>query len=226
MKGYLHSISSSWPWDYLQWSCSTSPPKKTALLQFEKPLILASASPRRQELLNRAGLSFTVLTKDVDENYPAELQGSAVAEYIAKKKASAYDMEVQSGSIIITADTIVVVDEIILGKPSNAVAAMEMLRMLSGRTHQVITAVCIRSRQHTHCFSSTTYVRFRKLEDKEISHYVENHKPFDKAGGYGIQEWIGHVGIESINGSYDNVVGLPVAALWNEIQSLKDAGLI
>ncbi|MFM8917153.1 MAG: Maf family nucleotide pyrophosphatase [Bacteroidota bacterium] len=196
------------------------------LLRFEKPLILASASPRRQELLTRAGLSFTVLTKNVDEEYPTELQGATVAEYIARKKASAYDSEVHSGSIIITADTIVVVDEIILGKPSNEVAAREMLQMLSGRTHQVITAVCIRSRQHMHCFSNTTKVRFRKLEESEIKHYVENYKPFDKAGGYGIQEWIGHIGIESIEGSYDNVVGLPVAALWSELQSLKSAGLI
>lgn len=196
------------------------------MLQFETPLILASASPRRQELLNRAGLSFTVLTKNIDEEYPSELRGAAVAEYIARKKASAYDAEVNSGSIVITADTIVVVDEIILGKPSNDLAAIEMLRMLSGRSHQVITAVCIRSHRHTHCFSSITQVRFRKLEELEISYYVEKYKPFDKAGGYGIQEWIGHIGIESIEGSYDNVVGLPVAALWSELQSLKSAGLI
>ena len=196
------------------------------MLQFETPLILASASPRRQELLNRAGLSFTVLTKNIDEEYPSELRGAAVAEYIARKKASAYDAEVNSGSIVITADTIVVVDEIILGKPSNDLAAIEMLRMLSGRSHQVITAVCIRSHQHMHCFSSITQVRFRKLKESEISYYLEKYKPFDKAGGYGIQEWIGHIGIESIEGSYDNVVGLPVAALWSELQSLKSAGLI
>ncbi len=187
---------------------------------------MASASPRRQELLSRAGLSFTVLTKNVDEEYPSELQGASVAEYIASKKASAYDAEVQSGSIVITADTIVVVDEIILGKPSNDVAATEMLRMLSGRAHQVITAVCIRSRQHLHCFNRITLVRFRNLEDWEISYYVEKYRPYDKAGGYGIQEWIGHIGIESIEGSYDNVVGLPVAALWSEFQSLKTAGLL
>ncbi|MGR6088769.1 MAG: Maf family nucleotide pyrophosphatase [Arcticibacter sp.] len=195
-------------------------------MQFETPLILASASPRRQELLNRAGLSFTVLTKNIDEEYPSELRGAAVAEHIARKKASAYDAEVNSGSIVITADTIVVVDEIILGKPSNDLAAIEMLGMLSGRSHQVITGVCIRSHQHMHCFSCITQVRFRKLEEAEISYYVEKYKPFDKAGGYGIQEWIGHRGIESIEGSYDNVVGLPVAALWSELQSLKSAGLI
>ena len=162
----------------------------------------------------------------MDEEYPSELQGASVAEYIASKKASAYDAEVQSGSIVITADTIVVVDEIILGKPSNDVAATEMLRMLSGRAHQVITAVCIRSRQHLHCFNRITLVRFRNLEDWEISYYVEKYRPYDKAGGYGIQEWIGHIGIESIEGSYDNVVGLPVAALWSEFQSLKTAGLL
>ena len=187
-------------------------------------MILASASPRRQELLANAGIDFTVLVKPVEEDYPSSLKGAAVAEFIAQKKAAAYDHEVHNGSIVITADTIVVVDDLILGKPADAVAATEMLTMLSGRSHEVVTAVCIRGMHFNNLFHNTTKVRFRSLLPSEITHYIEHFKPFDKAGGYGIQEWIGHVGIVSIEGSYDNVVGLPMAALWSELQSLQKEG--
>lgn len=194
------------------------------MLKIDKPLILASASPRRQELLANAGIDFTVLVKPVEEDYPSSLKGAAVAEFIAQKKAAAYDHEVHNGSIVITADTIVVVDDLILGKPADAVAATEMLTMLSGRSHEVVTAVCIRVQHLTKSFHVRTKVTFRTLLMREINHYIEHYRPFDKAGGYGIQEWIGHVGIVSIDGSYDNVVGLPMAALWSELQAMQKAG--
>lgn len=194
------------------------------MLKIDKPLILASASPRRQELLANAGIDFTVLVKPVEEDYPSSLKGAAVAEFIAQKKAAAYDHEVHNGSIVITADTIVVVDDLILGKPADAVAATEMLTMLSGRSHEVVTAVCIRAQHLTKSFHVRTKVTFRTLLMSEINHYIEHYRPFDKAGGYGIQEWIGHVGIVSIDGSYDNVVGLPMAALWSELQAMQKAG--
>lgn len=187
-------------------------------------MILASASPRRQELLANAGIDFTVLVKPVEEDYPSSLKGAAVAEFIAQKKAAAYDHEVHNGSIVITADTIVVVDDLILGKPADAVVATEMLSMLSGRSHEVVTAVCIRVQHLTKSFHVRTKVTFRTLLMSEINHYIEHYRPFDKAGGYGIQEWIGHVGIVSIDGSYDNVVGLPMAALWSELQAMQKAG--
>ncbi|MFM7079730.1 MAG: Maf family nucleotide pyrophosphatase [Bacteroidota bacterium] len=186
-------------------------------------MLLASASPRRQELMQRAEIPFKTVVKEVDESYPADLTGAAVAVYIAKKKASAYDAEIMSGETVITADTIVVVGDMILGKPADQTAAIDMLRTLSGKTHYVITAVCISNKQHQICFESTTAVQFRHLEEREITHYIEHFKPFDKAGGYGIQEWIGHVGIVSIDGSYDNVVGLPVEALWQQLKELKKA---
>lgn len=194
------------------------------MLKIDKPLILASASPRRQELLANAGIDFTVLVKPVEEDYPSSLKGAAVAEFIAQKKAAAYEHEVHNGSIVITADTIVVVDDLILGKPADAEAATEMLSMLSGRSHEVVTAVCIRVQHLTKSFHVRTKVTFRTLLMREINHYIEHYRPFDKAGGYGIQEWIGHVGIVSIDGSYDNVVGLPMAALWSELQAMQKAG--
>jgi septum formation protein len=174
--------------------------------------------------MSNAGLTFTVLVKKVDEDYPSTLQGAAVAEYIAQKKAAAYDQEVLKGSVVITADTIVVVDDVILGKPADASTAYDMLSMLSGRDHEVITAVCVRGPQFNHAFHSSTKVSFRSLLPAEIHHYIEHYKPYDKAGGYGIQEWIGHIGIIAINGSYDNVVGLPMADLWSALQTLQKAG--
>ena len=196
------------------------------MITLSKPLILASASPRRQELMERAGIPFKVLLKDVSEDYPADLKGYMVAEYIAQKKANAYDEEVELGETIVTADTIVVVDDVILGKPADSKSATDMLRQISGRKHDVITAVCIRNLNTITLFHEKTEVCFRELEFDEMTYYVEHYKPFDKAGGYGIQEWSGHIGITSIHGSYDNVVGFPVARLWAELLKLKSKLLL
>ncbi len=196
------------------------------MIDIKKPVLLASASPRRQELIKRVGIPFKTMVKDVDESYPSELEGSAVASYIAQKKAAAYEHEIGNGETVITADTIVLVEGKVLGKPANKVEALEMLQLLSGKAHEVITAVCIRNSHINNCFESRTTVRFRTLEMDEMNHYIDQYKPYDKAGGYGIQEWIGHVGIVSIEGSYDNVVGLPVEALWKELHEMQKAGLI
>jgi len=185
-----------------------------------KKIILASASPRRKELLEASGIKFIVKVRYVSEDYPSELKKEKVAEYIASKKADAYDEEVSNGCIVITADTVVCCDDKILGKPEDYNEAFNMLRLLSGKSHEVITAVCIRYLHKRSLFNCKTLVEFRQLTDEEIDYYITTFKPFDKAGGYGIQEWIGHVAITSINGSYDNVVGLPVSVLYSELQKL------
>ena len=185
------------------------------------PIILASGSPRRQALLKEAGVSFVVLIKDIEENYPNNLQREAVAVFLAQKKSKAYDNEVNQGSIVVTADTIVCAGNELLNKPANADEAKSMLQKLSGKDHQVITGVCIRGKEFTECFHVSTTVIFKKLSDSEINYYVENFKPFDKAGAYGIQEWIGLIGIERIDGSYYNVVGLPVKELYEKLIFLK-----
>jgi septum formation protein len=186
---------------------------------FSGKLVLASASPRRKELLSAAGFHFEVITKEIDESWPGNLKKQDVAIHIAQKKASAYDLEVAEGKTIITADTIVCIDEEILNKPADTGEAMTMLRKLSGRDHEVITAVCIRNQVQTECFHVTTTVSFRPLKDDEIMYYIGRYKPFDKAGAYGIQEWIGLVAITGINGSYHNVVGLPVAELYQKLMT-------
>jgi septum formation protein len=196
------------------------------MIHIEKPLLLASASPRRQELMQRAGIPYKVLVKQVDESYPNGMEGAAVASHITQKKAAAYEHEVGLGETVITADTIVLVEGRVLGKPSDKYMALDMLQSLSDKSHEVITAVCIRNNRVDTCFESITSVRFRKLETAEMTYYIDHYKPFDKAGGYGIQEWIGHIGIVSITGSYDNVVGLPVEALWRELGQLQKAGLL
>lgn len=181
-------------------------------------VILASNSPRRRELLGQLGLDFDVKTlQDIDETYPNTLKGADVALYIAKKKADAYRSIISSDELVITADTIVCVDGEILGKPVDGDDARRMLRMLSGKIHQVVTAVSIATATMSREFSVTTDVRFATLTDVIIDHYVENYRPFDKAGSYGIQEWIGYVGVESVNGSFFNVIGLPVQRLYQEL---------
>ena len=187
------------------------------LMRFPSRLILASASPRRQSLLNEAGLKFEIVVKPVNEDFPPDLKREKVALYLAEKKASAYNDEVYSGYTIITADTIVCVDDEILGKPTDNEDAKRMLRKLSGRSHEVITAACIRNSLDSKCFHVVTKVTFRALTDDEILYYIENYKPFDKAGAYGIQEWIGLVAISGIEGSYNNVVGLPVAEVYEAL---------
>jgi len=183
-------------------------------------IILASKSPRRQELLRLIDIDFRIVLKDVDESYPDNLTPEEVAVYIATKKATAFDEDVND-EIVLTADTIVCIDDLILGKPENADHAIEMLQRLSGRMHRVITGVCLLYKKEYHSFYDVSEVYFGKLSDEEIKSYVEKYKPFDKAGSYGIQERIGLIGIERINGSYTNVVGLPTEKLFRELGKLS-----
>ncbi|MFD1551846.1 septum formation protein Maf [Putridiphycobacter roseus] len=181
-----------------------------------KKVILASKSPRRQELLKGLNIPFEVLTREVDESYPKHLAPTEIATFLAEKKANAFLDILQADNLIICADTIVVLGEVVLGKPKDATEAFEMLRALSGKQHQVITGVCVKTDKKTISFSSTTTVAFKTLEDSEIKFYIDTYKPYDKAGSYGIQEWIGYIGISNINGSYFNVMGLPLFEL-NEV---------
>lgn len=176
-------------------------------------VILASQSPRRQELLKGLNVNFTTINKDVDESYPFDMSIEKVAVFLAKKKAVAYADVIDENTIIITADTVVIVGDKILEKPGNEQEAADMLSQLSGREHKVITGVCVKSADNTEVFSVSTAVHFKELSIKEIFYYVSNFKPFDKAGSYGIQEWIGYIGINKIEGSYFNVMGLPVFEL-------------
>lgn len=180
-------------------------------------IILASQSPRRQQLLKEMGWSFTVQTKDVEEIYPPYLKQEQVALYLAQLKADAFENELKKNTLVITADTIVCIDDKILGKPANYDEAVSMLKMLSGRKHVVITAVCLKSKQKQKLFYASTDVYFKSFTDEEIRYYVSNYKPFDKAGAYGAQEWLGFVGIEKIDGSYFNVMGLPTKELYEEM---------
>ncbi len=185
-------------------------------------LLLASNSPRRKELL--AGLDIpmeVVKLKDIDETHPARLKGAEIPLHIARLKMQAYDMELAAGEVLVTADTIVWCDDEEMGKPKDATDAHRMLRALSGRTHQVYTAVCLRSRVDHQEFVCGTDVTFAELTDAQINYYITHYKPFDKAGAYGIQEWIGYVGVTRLEGSYFNVMGLPVQKLSTALQNLK-----
>jgi septum formation protein len=184
-----------------------------------KKVILASKSPRRQELLRLMDIDFRIVLKDVDESYPAGLSPEEVALYIATKKAEAFDEDI-ADEVVLTADTIVVIDDMILGKPETTEHAVEMLKMLSGRVHRVITGVCLLHHRHYNKFFDVSEVFFRKLTDEEITSYVERYQPLDKAGSYGIQERIGLIGIERINGSYTNVVGLPTEKVYQQLRRL------
>lgn len=189
-------------------------------------IILASNSPRRKELLAGLGVEFDVrLIDGIDETYPDDIESHDVAEYIAKKKADAYKQSIASNELIITADTIVILDDEIFGKPLNADDAYTMLQKLSGKTHQVITGVCLLTKNEQRVFRVTTDVTFKELEMEEIKYYVDNYKPFDKAGAYGIQEWIGYIGVTSLNGSYFNVVGFPVQRIYTELQKFASGNL-
>ena len=182
-------------------------------------VILASNSPRRKELLGGLGIAYEVKAMpDVDESFPTDLVSEEIPVYIAKKKVDAYKPIMQSDELIITADTIVWLDGIVMGKPKDAGEACEMLRRLSGRTHQVITGVGVTPIDKQVSFSTVTDVTFDELTEEEIEYYVTHFKPMDKAGSYGIQEWIGYVGVRSISGSYFNVVGLPIQRLYSELK--------
>ena len=183
--------------------------------------VLASNSPRRKELLAGLGLDFQVrVIPGIDESYPASLPASQVAQFIAEKKAQTYRASMAPDELIITADTVVIVGSDILGKPKNEADAERMLRQLSGRTHQVTTGVCLTSATSQRSFSVTTDVTFKELTHDEIRHYVSHYRPFDKAGAYGIQEWIGYIGVTGLHGSYYNVMGLPVQRIYTELQKM------
>lgn len=183
-------------------------------------LILASGSPRRRELLGELGLEFTLgQIKDYDETYPASLKYDEIPAYIAEQKSVHYKGELEPNDVLITSDTIVAIDGDILGKPKDKTEAIKMLRELSGRTHHVVTGVCLRSTDKTITFSDTCQVTFDILSDEDIEYYVDNFKPFDKAGAYGIQEWIGLSNIKSITGSVYTVIGLPVQLLYKSLLS-------
>ena len=181
-------------------------------------VILASGSPRRRELMAGLGVNYEVrILPDVDESYPDTLQGEEIPLYIAKEKADAYIPMMQPDELIITADTIVWLDGKVLGKPRDREDALQMLRTMSGRTHKVFTGVCITTTDWQRSFTAQTEVRFATLSEDEIIYYVDNYKPMDKAGAYGVQEWIGFIGVENISGSYYNIMGLPVQKLYREL---------
>ncbi|MBQ8990944.1 MAG: septum formation protein Maf [Prevotella sp.] len=183
-------------------------------------IILASQSPRRRELLAGLGIPFEVrVIEDIDEHFPEQLPASETALYIAKRKAEVYRGQMADDELIITADTVVIVGDEILGKPADEADALRMLRLLSGRTHQVTTGVCLMTTKMQRSFDVTTDVTFKTLTDEEIMYYVNRYKPFDKAGAYGIQEWIGYIGVTGLHGSYYNVIGLPVQRIYTELQA-------
>ena len=182
-------------------------------------IILSSNSPRRKELLRELGIDFEVhVIQGIDEGYPKNLPVEKVPQYIACEKAGAYT--VAEGEVLLTADTVVVLGNEILGKPHDEADAMQMLRRLSGKPHQVITGVCLTTSEKQVTFSDITDVTFAELTDDEIKFYVEKYRPLDKAGAYGIQEWVGLMGVTAINGSYFNVVGLPVHRVYAELKKL------
>lgn len=179
-------------------------------------IILGSKSPRRNELLSGLDLKFTVQTIDVEEKYPDTLKGEEIPMYLSKLKANNYP--IKNGELLITADTIVYINNKIFGKPKSSDEAIEMLKVLSNNTHEVITGVTITTKQNQETFSSTTKVTFTELSDAEIEFYINKYKPYDKAGSYGIQEWIGYIGISRIEGSYFNVMGLPIQKLYQKLK--------
>ncbi len=185
---------------------------------FNRPIILGSQSPRRKELLTQLGYSFDVDVREVDESISEQLSAANTVEQIALKKANVFQIE--DDRIVITADTIVAQNNQIFGKPSDRNAAISMLKQLSGNTHNVISAVVIKTKDSQIVFHEITVVEFKELSEQEITHYVDTYKPFDKAGSYGIQEWIGMIGITKIEGCYYNVMGLPTRRLQQELQKL------
>lgn len=185
-------------------------------------LLLASNSPRRRELLSGLDIPMEVVKlKDIEETHPAELKAGDIPLHIAKLKMSAYEFPLNDGEVLITADTVVWLKGKLMEKPKSETEACAMLRELSGMTHQVYTAVCLRSAYDSTSFVCESDVTFAQLTDEQIRYYVQTYKPLDKAGGYGIQEWIGYVGIEGIRGSYFNVMGLPVRRLYAALMTLK-----
>ena len=189
-------------------------------------VILASNSPRRRELLAGLGIDFEVRTlPDIDESYPSDLMRGDIPLYIAKEKADAYRSKIGDNELVITADTIVWLDGEVLGKPIDREDAILMLNKLSGRTHQVYTGVALTTKEWQRSFFVETHVRFAPLKEENIIYYVDHFRPFDKAGAYGVQEWIGYIGVEGLEGSYYNVMGLPVQRLFKEIEKIEQSAL-
>ena len=181
-------------------------------------ITLGSASPRRKQLLTELAIEFSIKTTQKEEEYPQNLDGAEIAEFLAKQKAEVISKELTGNYLLITADTIVIQNNEILHKPKDKDEAQRILQNLSGKSHKVISGVCIKSAKKEVVFSSETEVTFNKLSEDEILYYIDNFKPFDKAGSYGIQQWIGYIGIEKIKGSYNNVVGLPTAELYQKLK--------
>ena len=181
-------------------------------------IILASNSPRRKELLRGLDIAFDVRVQpDIAEDYPADTVPADVTTYISREKANAYKDTIAENELVITADTVVIVGNEILGKPHDDAEAKEMLHKISGRKHQVVTGVCLTTTEKQRCFSVSTDVTFKNLKEEEIDYYIETYRPLDKAGAYGIQEWIGYIGVTALEGSYFNVMGLPVQRIWEEL---------
>jgi septum formation protein len=180
-------------------------------------LILASGSPRRQQFFKELGLDFEIRLKEIEEVYPPHLQASEITDYLAELKASAFTSELNANDILVTSDTIVWHQNECLGKPKDYQDAFQMLQKLSAGTHQVITSVCLKSSEKSETFHAITHVTFKPLTDSEIRYYLDHYQPFDKAGSYAIQEWIGYIGITKIEGSYTNVVGMPMQLVYNKL---------
>lgn len=182
-------------------------------------IILASQSPRRKQLLEQLGYSFTQKSKDTDESFSADMPQREVAEFLSKKKAAAFENELVANDLVIASDTIVLIENEILNKPSNHKNAFEMITKLSGKQHEVITGVCLKSIDKEISFSISTSVFFKKLKEEEINYYIHRYQPFDKAGAYGIQEWIGLIGVDRIEGSFYNVMGFPAKEVYEAIEA-------
>ena len=182
----------------------------------DKKIILASQSPRRQELLHGLGIDFSIVKIDADESYPAELSGEKITEFISASKANAYQ-NLKENEILITADTLVWLDGEVLGKPKNYEDAFSMIRKMAGKTHEVFTSISLKSTEKLVTFSDCTAVQFAEISDEEIRYYLDNFQPYDKAGSYGIQDWIGYTKIIGIKGCYYNVMGLPLPKLYTEL---------
>lgn len=186
-------------------------------------IVLGSKSPRRQELLNQLGLDFEIRSSEVNETYPKDLKTNEVALYLSNLKGNSFRENIKEDELIITADTVVILGDEILEKPADRQEAIAMLRKLSGKSHRVMTGVTFTTASNQHCFSETTKVTFKELAEVEIAYYVDHYKPYDKAGAYGIQEWIGLVAVESIEGCFFNVIGLPIPRLYAKLQSFIQA---
>lgn len=187
-----------------------------------KNLILASGSPRRQELLKSLGVPFEIRIKEIDEDYPKHLKKSEISDYLAQLKSNAFVEELTPKDLLITSDTIVWYHNMALGKPKSKDDAFQMLQKLSGKTHEVITSVCLKSLQKEDIFNSITKVTFKELSSKEIQFYIDNYNPMDKAGAYGIQDWIGQIGVTKIEGSYFNVMGFPIHKIYSQLLKFSE----